>query len=79
MGGPQHGGLGTAAMIHSRFINKALWLEEAIAKAWRRVVIVARALRSIIQTWECPGGLLGERRGPGIPMRFPASVVCNHG
>ena len=66
-------------MIHTYFINKAFGPEDVIAKAWRAVVIFARALRSMVQARECLGGLFGEGRGPGIPMRLPASAVCTHG
>ena len=66
-------------MNNTYFINKTRWLEDVIAKAWRAVVIVARALRTLVEARECPRGLLGEERGLGIPMRFPASAVCTHG
>ena len=66
-------------MNNTYFINKTRWPEDAIAKAWRAVVVVARALRAMLEARECPRGLLGEGRGPGIPMRFPASALCTHG
>ena len=66
-------------MIHTYFINNTRWLKEAVAKAWREAVIVARALRSIAETGECPGGALGGVRGAsGVPMGSPGSAACIH-
>ena len=66
-------------MIHTCFINNTRWLKEAVAKAWREAVIVARALRSIAELGECPGGALGAERGAlGVPMSSPDSAACIH-